>query len=261
MKYLIISLLLLSYSLTYAQPTRYTLAQAHSHNDYEHSRPFFEAYELGFGSIEADVYLKDRELYVAHDFKNITPERTFRKLYLEPLVAQIEQHKGKPYPKGQPLQLLIDLKTGGKEILDKLFEQLKPYRGYFDARKNKHAVRIIISGAMPKPEDFEQYDAIFSFDGRKELTYTSKAAERVSLVSISFPSFGPWNGKNELPPAIFNKAKSFVDSVHQQKKAVRFWATPNTITAYETLVKLKADYIGTDSLRLLSEFIKAPKTR
>ena len=32
----------------FAQPTKYTLDNAHSHNDYEQKRPFWAAYELGF---------------------------------------------------------------------------------------------------------------------------------------------------------------------------------------------------------------------
>ena len=43
------------------------LPQAHAHNDYEHERPLLDALEQGFTSIEADVWLVDGELRVAHD--------------------------------------------------------------------------------------------------------------------------------------------------------------------------------------------------
>ena len=48
------------------------LANAHSHNDYTRNNPFTQAYSLGFGSIEVDLYLKDGELYVAHEPQEIT---------------------------------------------------------------------------------------------------------------------------------------------------------------------------------------------
>jgi alkaline phosphatase len=39
-----------------AQVKNYTVADAHSHNDYKNNIPFYRAYEKGFGSIEADCY-------------------------------------------------------------------------------------------------------------------------------------------------------------------------------------------------------------
>ena len=49
------------------------LAQAHAHNDYEHERPLFDALEHGFTSVEADVWLVDGELLVAHDLEDVQP--------------------------------------------------------------------------------------------------------------------------------------------------------------------------------------------
>ena len=45
----------------------------HSHNDYKQQIPLLEAYYAGMGSIEADVFYRDGELYVAHDSKEIKP--------------------------------------------------------------------------------------------------------------------------------------------------------------------------------------------
>ena len=43
------------------------LIQAHSHNDYEHQRPLLDALDCGFCSVEADIYLVEGKLLVAHD--------------------------------------------------------------------------------------------------------------------------------------------------------------------------------------------------
>src|SRR5690242_5509037 len=43
------------------------LTRAHAHNDYEHTRPLLDALDQGFCSVEADVWLIDGELRVAHD--------------------------------------------------------------------------------------------------------------------------------------------------------------------------------------------------
>ena len=62
-----------------------TLTRAHAHNDYAHPRPLFDALAARFGSIEADVFLVDGKLLVAHERKTLTPEKTLEALYLEPL--------------------------------------------------------------------------------------------------------------------------------------------------------------------------------
>ncbi len=223
----------------------------HSHNDYEQKQPFFAAYNLGFDSIEADLYLKDGELYVAHDWKNISPERTLKNLYLEPLLAKIKENKGFPYPNKKPLQLLLDLKKEGKEILKVLYEQLSPFE------KELRHIKIVISGDMPSPNEFQNYDKMFFFDGRKNLTYSKKAYKRVALVSASYLDFGKyWAGKEVMPEETFQKINAFVEETHKKGKKVRIWGTPNTTLGFETLQKLKVDIIGTDDLELLAKFKK-----
>ncbi len=226
----------------------------HSHNDYEQKQPFFAAYDLGFDSIEADLYLKDGELCVAHDQKDVSTERTLRKLYIEPLLAKIKEHGGYPYPNKKSLHLLLDLKKQGKEIMQVLDTQLKPYK------KQLRHVKISISGDMPKPEEFQNYDKMFSFDGRKSLTYSKKAFKRIYMVSASFTDFGKyWAGKEPLPQEVADKISIFVNEMHAKNKKVRLWGTPNTKLGFETLKALKVDVIGTDDLPLLRNFIDSSK--
>src|SRR6476620_10934165 len=66
-------------------PIAYSTANAHSHNDYEQKVPFHNAWEHGFGSIEADIFLVGDELIVAHDTSQLTGGRTLKSLYLDPL--------------------------------------------------------------------------------------------------------------------------------------------------------------------------------
>src|SRR5699024_6126490 len=87
------------------QPKHYSTANAHSHNDYEQVLPFYNAYARHFGSIEADVWAIDGTLYVAHDRGRIDSVRTFKNLYLEPLIHRIRANDGQPYQNGQSLQL------------------------------------------------------------------------------------------------------------------------------------------------------------
>ena len=226
----------------------------HSHNDYEQKQPFFAAYDLGFDSIEADLYLKDGELCVAHNQKDISTERTLRKLYIEPLLAKIKENGGYPYPNKKSLHLLLDLKTQGKEIMQVLDIQLKPYK-----KELKH-IKISISGDMPKPEEFQNYDKMFSFDGRKSLDYSKEGFKRVYIVSASFTDFGKyWAGKEPLSQEVAEKISVFVNEMHAKNKKVRLWGTPNTTLGYETLKALQVDVIGTDDLPLLRNYIDSLK--
>src|ERR1700750_333937 len=47
----------------------YTVANTHSHNDYEQPTPFWMAYQEQFGSIEADIFWLNGQLIVAHNLR------------------------------------------------------------------------------------------------------------------------------------------------------------------------------------------------
>ena len=64
------------------------LPNAHAHNDYHHPRPLLDALEVGFCSVEADVYLVGDELLVAHDREDLVPEKNLKDMYLTPLLER-----------------------------------------------------------------------------------------------------------------------------------------------------------------------------
>src|SRR5262245_36960462 len=65
------------------------LVHAHAHNDYEHPRPLLDALDHGFCSVEADIWLVDGKLLVAHDRDKVKPDGTFQALYLDPLRERV----------------------------------------------------------------------------------------------------------------------------------------------------------------------------
>ena len=81
----------------------------HSHNDYAQKRPFWGAYEAGADSIEADIYLVDGDLLVAHDRNKAKASATLRSMYLEPIRSVVGKHGGRARADGRPLQLVVDL--------------------------------------------------------------------------------------------------------------------------------------------------------
>lgn len=229
---------------------------AHSHNDYLQNRPFYAAHDHNFASIEIDVFLEGEELYVAHDRKDIDPKRTIESLYIAPLLKQIRLNGNKKaYKEGGNLQFLIDLKTAAEPTLRCLEAKLKPIRHYFDVNNNPNAVRLVISGAMPPADQFKNFDEIFFFDGRQQVSYTNEQLKRIAFFSAGFGGFSKWKGLGQMIAADSIKTKTFVDSVHRVGKPVRFWGNPDTKTCWQTFIKMGVDYLNTDSPAEMARFL------
>lgn len=126
---------------------------AHSHNDYEHERPLFDALEYNFKSIEADVFSVGDSLFVAYNFEDIKPGRTLRRIYLEPLKNQINKNKGSVYGNGEEIILFIDIKDDGLKtykLLDKILQEYKNEVSVFEkGTKKQKAILVVVSGNRP----------------------------------------------------------------------------------------------------------------
>jgi alkaline phosphatase len=228
---------------------------AHSHNDYLQQQPFYLAHSNHFASIEIDVFLKGDQLLVAHTKEDISPLRTIESLYIEPLLRELKLNGGKPYNNNDKLQFLIDLKNGGDTALKVLEQKLKPIREHFDVAKNPNAVRLVISGDMPVPAHFENFDPIFFFDGRAGVNYTPAQLKRIAFVSAPLQQFTVWNGLGRMVHEEQKRVKQFVDSVHNVGKPVRFWGAPDTRTTWLAFMKLNVDYLNTDMPGEMAKFL------
>lgn len=93
----------------------------HSHNDYLQSVPFWNAFSNGATSFEADVFLKDKQLFVAHTQSEIQPKNTFETLYAKPLKTVLNLQ----YQEGKKLLLLIDIKSEAVSTLNKVISVLE----------------------------------------------------------------------------------------------------------------------------------------
>jgi alkaline phosphatase len=251
MKTLLQSLLLICCFAASAQ-AQYTAANAHSHNDYLQPAPFEAAFARNFGSIEADVFEKDGELFVAHTAAEISSGRTLRALYLEPMLARIKEQKGIFGESKQSLQLLIDFKTAGVPTMQALIQQLEKYPEITSSPK----VQIVISGSRPGPELWNNYPAYILFDGVPSQTYTTGQLQRIPLFSDNFRSYTQWNGKGYLVPEDLEKVQSVLKKVHGMQKKFRFWATPDEVNAWKTMINLGVDYINTDKVEGLADYLR-----
>jgi alkaline phosphatase len=255
MKKILISLLLLI-SLLFKSNAQYTTLNAHSHNDYENNPPFWLAYNNHFGSIESDIWAINGELFVAHYEKDILPARTLDSLYIKPIVRIFRQNGDKAW-RGNPntFHLLIDLKTPVEPTLSMLIQKLKQYPDAFNPRINKSAIRIVITGNRPEPAEFRNYPDFIFFDGDLEQKYSKMQLKRIALYSANFKDFSSWNGAGDIIDNEKIRLEAIIDSVHSMKKKIRFWNSPDDINAWNTFMKMKIDFINTDHIVRLAEFL------
>ena len=168
------------------------LPQAHAHNDYEHERPLLDALSHGFCSVEADIYLVDGALLVAHDREDLRPDRTLQSLYLDPLRARVKSHGGHVYRDGPLFTLLIDFKTAGEPTYRVLREVLADYREMLvtevDGKRQPGAISVVISGNRPMATISTDQDRLCGIDGRLSDLQTKMPADLMPLAFWLFSS-------------------------------------------------------------------------
>ncbi|WP_316752406.1 alkaline phosphatase [Pedobacter gandavensis] len=227
----------------------------HSHNDYRQNIPLLTAYYAGMGAIEADVFLKNGVLYVAHDVSEIKADATLKALYLEPLAKFFRQNGNKAYADSKmKLQLVVDIKENHPAVLAQLIKDLAAYPGVFNDVRNPNAIRIVISGDVPQPQNFPDFPEYLSFDGRPNISYTADQLKRIAMISDDLKNYTSWNGKGNPTPGDLTMLKSLIDRAHAQHKPFRFWATQDSPNTWIVLERLGADWINTDQPGKLKDF-------
>ena len=114
----------------------------------------------------------------------------------------------------------------------------------------------MISGNRPDAESFHTYPAFIHFDGVLGTAYSQSALSRISLLSVSFRQLSQWNGQGSIPGKDSIALTNGIAQAHKLNKPVRFWAAPDTIDAWKELIRLQVDYINTDRISELGDFLR-----
>jgi alkaline phosphatase len=252
---LLVCLLLYVCALSACHAQGYTAASIFAHNDYVQPVPFYVAYGQEAGYIEADIFLVQGKLLVAHTDKEIDPRKTLEDLYLKPLNEQVGKNKGTAYADpAKTLTLMIDLKSDGITTLRQLVLELKKYPKLLTAKN----LTVTVSGNVPEPARWKEFPAVIHFDGRPGVAYTPEQLARVALISTSFADLVKWNGKATLAAADRARIEALLQEAHGKGKKLRFWATPDFSAAWLGLMDLKIDILNTDHVSELNAFLKNP---
>ncbi|CZT19111.1 uncharacterized protein RCC_04957 [Ramularia collo-cygni] len=214
----------------------------HSHNDYVRRVPLFDAIHWGCTGVEADVWsFGDEELYVGHSTASLTKKRTFRNLYVDPIVKLLDnmnletgfanvtvnttQRGIFEEDPSQTLVLLVDFKTSGSDTFPLVHKQLealreKDYLSYFDGTQlHSRPVTVVGTGNTP-------FDLIVAEKQRRDIFFDAPL-ERM------------WEAPSELEGSsafqqeaiLFSNQKSNQGSVGTQDTAIDDFNSTNSYYA------------------------------
>lgn len=256
---------LLSFSvLTSCIDSKPVAISGHSHNDYVHDRPLWDALDNKFISIEADIRLVGQALLVGHDKEDLNESLTLQSLYLDPLQEYIKSHNGWVYP-NRELILLVDIKTSADSTYRILRSELAKYADmlttYTQESTTKRAVSVVISGNRPRELMLSEPTRYAAFDGRIPDLDSEINPNFITLVSDNWANHFMWRGLGPMAPEEHEKLAKLIERAHSANCKIRFWNLPAETDSqhdavWAELLKAGVDLINVDDLEAFREYIE-----
>lgn len=203
----------------------------HSHNDYWRRVPLYDALRWGCTGVEADVWLFDDDLFVGHSTNALTPNRTFRSMYVDPLVKMLDQQNSNtssPSKNGifstapsHTLVLLVDFKNDGRDIFPHVSRHLEPLRekGYlthFNGEKTiEGAITVVATGNAP-------FDMITANTTYRDIFFDAPLASLYEA-DTKLSTRGGQGTVGTLPTSHFDSTNSYYASVDFRRAIGFVW--------------------------------------
>jgi len=237
------------------------LPNAFAHNDYNHNRPLFDALENGYTNIEADVFLENDELIIAHINPFFRRSKTLESLYLKPLARYIKNNGGEIY-KGytEPVILMIDIKTGADNTYAAIEKVLVRYSNILSSYDHgvvtKKQITVVLSGHKPY-QILKAQQTRFAFidEDLVKSKQDTTSANVYELSSCKYSKILRWTGQGKFPDEERARLCAYVAIAHKLRRKVRLWASPENQEVWRELLNCKVDLICTDKLAELKKFL------
>jgi hypothetical protein len=235
------------------------LKNAHSHNDYEHTRPLLDALERGFCSVEADVWAVEGRLLVAHNRNNVQPERTLQALYLDPLLERVRRNRGRVYREASEFVLLVEFKSPAEECYPLLRELLQGYRAMLTEFRAKgirrRAISILITGNLPRAQMEADKTRLMALEGDASDLESTASVALMPQISMAWGTRMRWLGVGTCPEEERLKLRDMATKAHQAGRKIRFWGVFNTPDLWREEVACGVDWLNIDQLDKARDFL------
>ncbi len=243
-----------------AYPQNISLPNAYAHNDYWHKRPLYDALDNGFTHIEADIYLRDGQLVVAHLLPRLRMQKTLDSLYLKPLASCINGSNREFTCPDYPVMLMIDIKSAAGSTYIALRQLLEKYRPLLSSCKDgvfkQGKITIVLTGHKPVELLRKETDRIAFVD--EDLMQVQKDTINQNFyetASCRYSRMLDWIGEGPIPLKQHEHLCEFVRAAHHLGKKVRLWASPENKAVWNELLNCGVDLINTDQLDNLKNFL------
>lgn len=230
------------------------LVAAYAHNDYENEHPLRDALRLGYRGIEADVFLVEGEIRVAHDRGGTRPGRTLQSLYLEPLRA-IAAECGRITSASEPFWMNVEIKEESRATYDTLCAVLAQYSDLLwvveHGEERPGAVLVTLVGWHPPIDDLARESRRWVHVQQQVVTRSMhfEPSPVVRLVSLNYGKTIRWSGRAPMP----SSAQGWLDALQFAKgsapgRIARVYNVPPRAEIYRALYASGVDLIGTEDL-------------
>jgi hypothetical protein len=238
-----------------------TLANGFAHNDYLHKHPLLDAESNGYTHIEADVFLHNNKLIVAHINPYFKGKRTLENLYLIPLFEQVGKNNGHVYAgSDQPVTLMIDIKSDANKTYAELQQVLEKYRPmlsrYNNGNVSMRAVTIVLSGHKPYNVIKNEQSRLAFIDEDLRKSAKDSAINNVfTMASCKYSKLLKWKGTGNISKREEQRLCSYVSIAHKNGEQVRLWASPDNQAVWKEMLSCGVDLINTDKLVALKNYL------
>jgi hypothetical protein len=252
-------LILLSLLICLSLSAQQILDYGHSHNDYVHEHPLYDALSYGYKSIEIDVWLHKGKLIVDHDGIGLDSGRDIEDLYLLPIIERVRAHRGWVYDDDStPTIFMVEFKNNPEACYVVLKQLIEKHKGLFcDRMGSGGPIKLLITGHRPWQSLRTGNELYITADGDIRQSADSLPPYILERVSDAYGSHFTWLGKGAMPRAQKYKLDALVKLAHDHGRQIRFYALPQDENVWRELLDAGVDWINVDKLQKFADFYKS----
>ena len=159
--------------------------------------------------------------------------------------------------------MLIDVKSDATNTYMALGQVLQDYTNmltrFYPNRIETNAVTVVISGNRARGLMANEPVRLVAYDGRVADLQSGATPDFIPLISDNWVNLFRWRAgatEGPIPPAEKQRLRQLVEQTHAQGRRLRFWGAPDQPAAWQVLSETGVDFINTDDLAGLRQFLR-----